>query len=62
LSFQITNNIAVWGQAEFYKNMTWVWIIIVVVLIGGVWFLMKGKKKEAPKTEEKKEGPTNPTM
>lgn len=43
--------------------MTWVWIIIALVIVVGVWFLMKGKKKEGtPKVEEKKEEPINPTM
>ena len=44
--------------------MTWVWIIIAIILVAGVWFLMKGKKKEgsALKKEENIEPPVNPTM
>jgi len=44
--------------------MNWIWVIIAIVLVVGVWFLMKGKKKEdsAPKKEEKIEPPINPTM
>lgn len=44
--------------------MTWVWIIIAIVLVAGVWFLMRGKKKEESieKKEENIEPPVNPTL
>jgi len=49
--------------------MTWIWIIIVLAIVGGVWYMMKGKKKEeAPKVEEPKveeggsESPTTPEI
>jgi len=49
--------------------MTWIWIIIVLAIVGGVWYMMKGKKKEeAPKVEEPKveeggsEPPTTPEI
>jgi len=57
------------GVWDLIKYMTWIWIIIVLAIVGGVWYMMKGKKKEeAPKVEEPKveeggsESPTTPEI